>query len=66
MGCGCNKNKSNFEVVTADGKVVPGSYSTQGVADAVAKRYPGAKVRPVGSATKATQAPATSKKTPAK
>lgn len=50
MGCGCNKNRQQYEVVTADGRI---AYTTPSkvAADAVAKRYAGATVREKGKAT---------------
>ncbi|WP_219515576.1 hypothetical protein [Nonomuraea ceibae] len=45
MGCGCSKARQQFEVVSADGKVVYNSTSKP-TAEAVAKRYDGATVRP--------------------
>jgi len=50
MGCGCNRNKTQYEVVTADGRI---AYTTPSkpAADAVAKRYAGAEVREKGKAT---------------
>lgn len=41
MGCGC-KNKDRYQVVV-NGRIVF-STTTQGTADAVAKRYPGSEV----------------------
>ncbi|MFF2964236.1 hypothetical protein ACFVT1_36335 [Streptomyces sp. NPDC057963] len=44
MACSCQKNRQQYEVVAAGGKVVftTGSKPT---ADSVAKRYPGSEVR---------------------
>lgn len=54
MGCGCKGNRKQFEVVTAEGKVVYTSTS-EPTAKAVARRYEGSTVRPKGQA-KATEA----------
>lgn len=54
MGCGCKKGRQQFEVVTAEGKVVYTSTS-EPTAKAVARRYEGSTVRPKGQA-KATEA----------
>ncbi|WP_219506069.1 hypothetical protein [Nonomuraea ceibae] len=45
MGCGCGKGRQQFEVVSADGKVVDNSTSKT-TAEAVAKRYDGTTVWP--------------------
>ncbi|WP_331756210.1 hypothetical protein OHA04_45720 (plasmid) [Streptomyces sp. NBC_01590] len=48
MACSCQKNRQQWEVVTAEGKVVfPTGNQTANKAtvDTVAKRYPGSKVR---------------------
>jgi hypothetical protein len=48
--CGCQKNKQQWEVVTASDKVVYTSTS-KATAEAVSKRYPGSTVREKGKAT---------------
>lgn len=50
IGCGCNKRRTQYEVVTPDGAVKLTS-PNKVAADAVAKRYPGATVREKGQAT---------------
>lgn len=49
MGCGCKKGRQQFEVVTADGKVVYTSTS-EATAKSVGRRYEGSTVRPKGQA----------------
>jgi hypothetical protein len=49
VACGCNKNKQQFEVVSAEGKVVYTSTS-EPTAKAVARRYEGSTVRSKGGA----------------
>ncbi|MFD4855145.1 hypothetical protein [Streptomyces atratus] len=44
MACSCQKNRKQYEVVTAEGKVVFPT-SSESTAKAVAKRYPGSTVR---------------------
>lgn len=44
MACACQKNRKQYEVVSEAGKVVY-SGTSEPTARAVAKRYPGSKVR---------------------
>lgn len=44
MGCACNKNRTQYEVVTVDGRIVPGT-SNERTANKIAERYPGSTVR---------------------
>lgn len=44
MACGCNKNRTQYEVVSSAGKVV-WSGTSKPVADNVSKRYPDSAVR---------------------
>ncbi|WP_284576806.1 hypothetical protein [Streptomyces sp. 2P-4] len=52
MGCACNKNKRQYEVVAENGKVVFTS-GIEATANTVAKRYPGSTVREQPKATAA-------------
>jgi hypothetical protein len=47
MACGCNKSKQQFEVVTADSRIVY-TTSSESTAKSVAQRYEGSTVRPKG------------------
>lgn len=51
MGCSCGKNRTQYEVVIPDGdkQKVVFTTSVEPTAEAVAKRYQGATVRPKGT-----------------
>lgn len=48
MGCNCGKNKTQYEVVDANGKRVFGPTTFKTTAQAVADKVPGRQLREVG------------------
>ncbi|HLL35586.1 MAG TPA: hypothetical protein VK545_17275 [Streptomyces sp.] len=45
MGCGCNKNRTRYQVVSADGnKVLLQPTVNKALAEASVKRYPGSRM----------------------